>query len=136
MVCNKFFNFNLGSVKAALHVADNALKALVYAGDALCGLPFIPCFVKSLAEIAEWGTERFIDSCNTLDSMFHQFLNNPSGQVHVELTAASLENTNVIYNAVKCDSVDQLLKGHGCNGVDDNCDGQIDDCQEVWISYS
>ncbi len=65
--------------KAALHITDNVLKAAVYAGDALCGLPpilfiIIPCFVKSIAEIAEMAVEVMMSACDTQDSTYSYYL--------------------------------------------------------------
>ncbi len=51
--------------------------------------------------------------------------------VHVSQTDATLINTNYAYTATQCEGVEALASGHGCNGIDDNCDMVIDECDEV-----
>jgi hypothetical protein len=72
-------------------------------------------FANGLAEIARTVIEE-ADECN-----------NDIAEAQVE---AIHENTKTIIEAVTCLPVASLLKGHGCDGADNDCDQVIDDCAE------
>lgn len=52
------------------------------------------------------------------------------GYVQLALVEATFENSRFILQEVACRSVDTLKLGHGCDGIDNNCDFQRDECDE------
>ena len=52
------------------------------------------------------------------------------GYVQLALVEATFENSRYILQEVACRSVDTLKLGHGCDGIDNDCNFQRDECDE------
>lgn len=122
--------------EASLHIATQAMTAIQYALDAACsasesfcistfpGVPCIPvapipCGLKQLGEYVVGAIALWNDMVNTQD-----------GMVADALTAASYYNMVSIYNATRCLNATAPRKHHGCNGMDENCNLIVDECEE------
>ena len=114
--------------EADLHIAIAAARVANVALDVVCetiveilgeGTNLPGCIAAGIGHGIEVGLEINLDQCNFQD-----------GLVTSAYAQSASKNTETILKALTCKPVAAIRKGQGCNGSDDNCDGQQDECAE------
>jgi len=109
------------TIKIAAEIAAIIAQALcdnivVVLGEGF-NTPF--CVAAGIANGVKAAAQVVLDACQEL-----------TNQVDSAEIEGTFENTKTIIEGLCCVPVSQQRKGHGCNGLDDDCDGTIDECDE------
>jgi len=77
------------------------------------------CIISNILNGIASTAQAVLNACKTQDE-----------RVDSAEIEAVYENSLILIQGLRCFTVAQMRRGHGCNGSDDNCEGTIDECAE------
>jgi hypothetical protein len=118
----------------ATHAASTAAQFVcdaLHTGDPISAAATATCIaVQAVTIIADYAAEIVLMQGDFQDAATTATLLSANHD-RVETV---LENQCAMYDEVICRQVVQLGRGHGCNGLDDDCDRDVDECDEDIVS--
>ncbi len=109
----------LAATKVAAELADAGCQLIVVVAGEGGSVNVVACASALVLREIVAGVEIAISQCTFQD-----------GQVDSAEIEAAYENSVIIVDAVTCRVAQAQRMGHGCNGLDDDCDKMIDECDE------
>jgi hypothetical protein len=107
--------------RIAATVAQAACDTIVVVAGAGTNAPF--CVIAAGLNAAADAADFILQQCQV-----------EQAKVDSAEIEATYENSLRIFEGLRCVQVSQARMGHGCNGEDDNCNKQIDECAEDTFS--
>jgi hypothetical protein len=83
-------------------------------------------WLNAPVEIVKWLLERLFGMFSHMDGVCSYL----DAYVQLALVEGTFENSRFILQETACRPVDKPKLGHGCDGIDNNCDFVRDDCSE------
>ena len=118
--------------EAGLHIATNVVIGLAMVADIACNAakdePIPPICVNAAPAICL--AKSIIGAIKVAVDLWNVMVNAQDGMIADAYFEATYINDIVVYNAVQCLNATEPRKYHGCNGADDNCNLEADDCNE------
>ena len=121
--CDSEFEGELQFYSHISGVLDDTLEALSNAVGQWFNTPI---------ELVKWLLKQLFALYKHMDGVCSYL----DGYVQLALVEATFENSRFTLQEVACRPVDTLSRGHGCDGIDNDCNFQRDECDEGKCTYT